>query len=282
MTHTAPPPPTGSGETRDGVWLRPIDPADYGPLRRFELSLTLGPRWRHRGTTPSPEAQVQSLWSGVLAQYLVQTSLRPEPVGLVTAYGADLQSGTVWVAAARFDDALHPSAFVVGARRFVDHLFDTWPLRKLYAEVLQPNLAGLGRAAFDLFEPEGRLRQHAYVSGTYVDQHLLALHRATWEARRGIEGVALGTGERLDEVRSLTSFLARVEALLVRDPGSLEPDLPLLDQGLDSLDWLVLADALEPLAPTAELVDGLEQHVTARALHRWLCLDGVVRSPPVV
>ena len=117
----------GGGEPE--VWLRPIERADYDPLCRYELSLTLGPRWRHRGTTPSPEALVQSLWSGVLVQYLVQTSLRPEPAGLVTCYGADLQSGTAWLAAARFDDHLHPAAFTAGASQFVDHLFATWPLR---------------------------------------------------------------------------------------------------------------------------------------------------------
>lgn len=283
MTHPATHPPThadGADAPDGGVWLRPIEPADYGPLRRYELSLTLGPRWRHRGTTPSPEAMVQSLWSGVLAQYLVQTSLRPEPVGLVTAYGADLQSGTVWVAGARFDDQLHPSAFVLGARRFIDHLFDTWPLRKLYAEVLEPNLAGVGRGAFDLFETEGVLREHAYVGGTYVHQHLLALRRATWETVRATRANLVGAGEQPGEVPSLATFLAGIEHLLVREPGTLDPDLPLVDQGLDSLDWLVLADSLEHLAPAATLVDGLEQHVTARSLHRWLCTDGVLRAAP--
>ena len=80
------------------VHLRPVEPTDYAALRRFELDLTLGPRWRHRGATPSPEAFVQALWSGVLALYLVESSHRREPVGLVSAYGHDLQSGFAWLA----------------------------------------------------------------------------------------------------------------------------------------------------------------------------------------
>src|SRR4051795_5512553 len=85
------------------VHLRPVEPGDYLPLRRFELDLTLGPRWRHRGATPSPEAFAQALWSGVLTQYLVVANADDHVVGLVGAYQADLRAGTCFIGFARFD-----------------------------------------------------------------------------------------------------------------------------------------------------------------------------------
>ena len=265
-------PPTGR------VWLRPIEAADYGPLRRFELTVTLGPRWRHRGATPSPESFVSSLWGGVLAQFLVQAGHRPDPIGIVTSYGHDLQSGTAWVAAARFDPHDQPAPFVAGARQFLDYLFATWPFRKLYAEVLAPNLDAMGRGATDLFRTEGVLRDHAWVDGAYVDQHLLALTRADWEARPAL-GQARSGGH--EGIPSLDAFLAQVAQDLDRDLADLDPDHPVADLGLDSLDWLVLADHLDHLVGDADAaLEAFGEAMTLRALHRWVTTERCARAIP--
>mgnify|MGYP002390836065 FL=1 len=247
--------------------LRAVEPADYGPLRRFELDLTLGPRWRHRGATPSPEAFAAALWNGALAVYLVQGDHRPDPLGLVSAYGQDLQSGFAWVAAARFDPEDHPAPFLLGLRDFVDHLFATWPLRKLYAEVLAPNLEPFGSAVSLLVEQEGVLRDHAYLDGGFVDQHLLALTRRRWEERRhGVIG-----GVAAHEVPTLDRLRRAVEDLLDRPAGSVDVDLPLADQAIDSLGWLLVADHLERyLADPDQVTDLVIDHVTLRSMHRGL------------
>ena len=254
------------------VRLRPVEPGDYGPLRRLESDLTLGPRWRHRGATPSPEAFAQTLWSGVLAQYLVQSDVHPQPLGLVAAYGADLQSGTAWIAFARFPVDVHPALFVLGVRRFVDHLFATWPLRKLCAEVLDPNLAQFSSVIDRLFVQEGRHRDHAFVDGTYVDQHLFSLWREHWEAASATWGAEA-------DASSLARFLVGVNGALDRTPDELDPDAPLLDQVLDSLDWVVLADHLEQLGLDPDAVtDALLTYVTLRALHQWAVGELAVAS----
>lgn len=255
------------------VHLRPVEPGDYLPLRRYELDLTLGPRWRHRGSTPSPEAFAQSLWSGVLAQYLVHLDGTPEPLGLVTAYGVDLQSGTAWLAMARFPSSAHPAAFLVGARRFVDHLFATWPLRKLCAEVLAPNRAPFGTLLDRWFVDEGCHRGQAFLDGRYVDQHLVALWREQWaQATRGWSVVAQDGPEATHP--SFEVFAAAVTEALGRHADDLDLDLPLVDQELDSLDWLVLADHLEQFGATEEAVlAALSRHLTLRSLHRWAVVE---------
>jgi aryl carrier-like protein len=259
------------------IHLRPVEPADYPALRRFELDLTLGPRWRHRGATPSPEAFVQTLWNGALAVCLVQGGHRPDPLGLVSAYGHDLQSGFAWVAAARFDPDDHPTPFLLGLQLFTDHLFATWPLRKLYAEVLAPNLAPFASAAGGLFAEEGVLRAHAYVDGGYVDQHLLALTRESWVRARARWGHV--PPERAAGPPPLDALVAELLEVLDRGDAPLDVDLPLADQGLDSLHWLVIADHLEQCGSDPDLVtQALLDHVTLRAVHRRL-VEAHHRSP---
>jgi len=68
-------------------------------------------------------------------------------------------------------------------RLFVSYIFGEFDLRKLYAESLEPNYEQFAHGAGRLFEVEGRLRDHEYVGGRYVDALLLAAHRDTWMAR---------------------------------------------------------------------------------------------------
>jgi len=150
-------------------------------VRRAELAASLGARWRHRGATPSPEAFAHGLWAGVLAQYVVRSRTDGEPLGLACAYGADLQSGTCLVAFARFVPGEPSPAFVEAMVRFVDHLFASWPFRKLCAEVIAPNLSSFATVLEHVAVEEGRWRAQVRVDGTHEDVVLLALWRERWE-----------------------------------------------------------------------------------------------------
>ena len=123
------------------VTLRPVRPADYDLIRAAELSDDLGVRWRHAGSTPSPEAFAHSLWAGVLAQFLVVGSADQRMLGLVSAYDPDLRSGTCSVGFARFVAGGEASpGLVEGVLLLADHLFSHWPFRKLYGETTEFNL----------------------------------------------------------------------------------------------------------------------------------------------
>ena len=60
---------------------------------------------------------------------------------------------------------------------FMDYLFTTWPLRKIYSEVLSFNYeqfrSGVGRN----FQEQGRLREHYYMGGRRWDQYVIAVDR---------------------------------------------------------------------------------------------------------
>lgn len=135
-------------------------------------------RFRLRGATPSPEAFLRVLWDRVLAQFAVLDGRRF--VGVVSAYEADLRNRHAHVAVVVRPDA-PVGAGVEGLALLVDHLFDEFDLRKVYAEVLEPNAAAFGSGVGSVFAVEGRLRAHEYLGRAYHDMLVLAVTAEEWE-----------------------------------------------------------------------------------------------------
>lgn len=163
------------------VMLRPVGVGDYEFLRALELSEEFAIRWRHRGATPGPEAWVQSLWQGTLAQFLVVDLRSSRPLGLVCAYNVNFQHGHAYLAAVNFTKKQRSPLFLLGASLFVEYVFSCWNLRKLYMEVAGFNVdqikSGIGRS----LTLEGRLLDHSYFGGRFWDEFVLAIHRGDWE-----------------------------------------------------------------------------------------------------
>lgn len=167
----------------DGVHvrLRPVTPRDYEHIRALELSSDLAVRWRFRGSTPSPEQWAQTLWRGVLAQYLVVTAVRERPIGLVLAYHADFQDQHAHVAMASFDPKGRSPLMMLGFGLFIQYVFTCWPFRKLYLESSEYNYEQFAAGEGRYFEVEARLRDHSSFGGKHWDQLTLAIYRETWE-----------------------------------------------------------------------------------------------------
>ncbi len=161
--------------------LRPLAQNDYAYLYELSLSAENNARWRYRGATPSPERFVADLWSGVQAQFIIET---PEPrkrAGLVVAYNADLADGTVYLGAL-IDNEHHCKVWPMeGVLLFVDYLFQNWAFRKVYAETTEFSAAHFSSGVGKFFEEEGRFRQHQYFKGRYWDYIIYALTRQLWE-----------------------------------------------------------------------------------------------------
>lgn len=162
------------------VCLRPVTQGDYDFLRTQEQSAPDVVSYRHRGRSISPESYPESLWASVLTQHLVVETATNKVVGVVVSYGADFMNGTAKLAGFTFGPFRSLGWPVEGLRIMIDFVFYAFPLRKLYAEVLEPNLARFGRGFPGLLHEEGRLMEHAFVGGVYVDQVTLALTRERW------------------------------------------------------------------------------------------------------
>jgi RimJ/RimL family protein N-acetyltransferase len=179
------------------VYLRPVLPEDYRNLQRVETISPLGPRWRFRGSTPSPEQWLQSTWDATLVQYLVVGKQRDEPVGLVAIYQANFQDGHALLAATKFDPESRSPLLILGLAMFLDYVFSCWDFRKLYLEVPEYNYPQFASGNNRFFTVEGRLTDHSFMSGQLWDQLILAIHRDMWKERRGgLGGSTDVTGDR--------------------------------------------------------------------------------------
>lgn len=166
------------------VALRVISGADYEFIRRLEYHPNHIVTYRQRGVTVSPEQHALSLWQGVLVQFMICDRRNGKPLGLVAAFNYDARNSHVHFAVVLVPEASRKGWPLEGVALFIDYLFQTFPLRKLYSEVLEFNVRQFGSALSVIFEEEGRLREHEYYDGRYWDRLILSISRKGWRAFR--------------------------------------------------------------------------------------------------
>jgi hypothetical protein len=162
------------------VLLRPVAPEDYHSLHAVELGEGLGPRWRFRGATPSPEQWSQVTWSSTLAQFLVVARKSSKPIGIVAVHQANFQDGYAYMSAAHFEPPRPSPAMMIGLAIFLNYVFACWDFRKLYLEVPEYNYKRFATVVERYGQLEGRLRDHLYFSGRHWDQLTVAIYRDHW------------------------------------------------------------------------------------------------------
>ncbi len=164
------------------VSLRPVGPRDYD----FLFSIGTAPenihRWRFRSAPPSPDQFAQTLYQGVLVQYLGVRRSDAKPIGLASLYNADLRSGTAWLSTilAPAFEAQGWALEMVGL--FLRYCFDSWPLRQIYMEMLEFNYERIAAGRGRLFEVEGCLKEHEFLDGKYWHKYFLTIRRAGFDS----------------------------------------------------------------------------------------------------
>ncbi|WCB96520.1 hypothetical protein DSM104299_05279 [Baekduia alba] len=174
----APPIPPLRGRS---VALQPVTPNDYGILQLLETNNELALNWRYRGQTPSPEQWMSTLWSGVLAQFIVVAEGADVPVGLVLAYRHSFQDQHAYIAGLRFDPDDRTPRFMRGIALFLQYVFGSWEFRKLYLETPSYNLPQFASGLGSFFEVEARLKDHYTYAGQHWDLVTLAVYRERWQ-----------------------------------------------------------------------------------------------------
>lgn len=157
-----------------------VTPADYDFIYSLHIDGDALTRYRLRANTPGPETFLRYIWDGVVAQFLVVSLATQQPVGLVSCYHADHRNQHAHVSVIAAPDSRSSGVVVEAMAAFISYCFESFPFRKLYAEVLGDNLGGFGSGAGNYFEIEGRFRDHEYLDGEWVDLVTLAFHRESW------------------------------------------------------------------------------------------------------
>jgi RimJ/RimL family protein N-acetyltransferase len=174
--------------TTDGrVALRAVVPDDYERLYQWASTPGTGDRWRFPNVVPSYDDFVAQLWAGVLEQAMACSATTGEPMGLLTAYNADLRSGSCYVALVQDPQFRHSGALLVGAGLFLNELFGDWgTLRFVRVEYFSYNESVFGRLLTTVAELDGVLRDDLLWDGVLYDRILGSISREAW--RQGLGG----------------------------------------------------------------------------------------------
>ncbi len=153
-----------------------------GFLHQLACDPEIGPRWKYRGTTPSPEQVWKDCHEGVLCTFTI-TLAGDRPIGLVSAYGAS-RAGYCYVATVLCPSFVGSGLGLLSTAMFLDYLFANFPLRKIYLEIGAYNLSQMVNLLNRFFDFEGKLAEHEYFSGRYHDLLIFSMTRERFEATR--------------------------------------------------------------------------------------------------
>jgi RimJ/RimL family protein N-acetyltransferase/acyl carrier protein len=174
---------SGWSEALDGrtVVLRPLIPADVAPLYMMAVTGRAGVTWRLRGQSVSPEAFAALLWEGQLAQHVIAPRSDPAQVwGLISLINHDPIGRIAYLSVLVRDDLAGTSSAVGEALVLaISHGFETFDLRKIYAETTALSMISLDRLVerHHSVVEEGRLRDHVIYAGSTWDLIVLAVYR---------------------------------------------------------------------------------------------------------
>jgi hypothetical protein len=266
------------------IRLRTLDQADMAFLYDLCTRDTSSTSFRFRGSTPDFRTFGNSLWEGILAQYIVADLSTGERLGLVCLYNASMRDGWAYVGAFAHDNARSSGRVIKAVDLLCAFGFEQWPFRKLYIEATEDTLVQFGRLLDSYFTKLATIEDHAFQNGRYQALTFFAVTRDEWEERSATRVVDRQARERTYDpgattVSSLSAdefcdFIATTLTLITApDLGDSFSD----DLGLDSLDLVVLEDAILDLVYPRSL-ELPEKLIEVRDLYNWYC---TVESMPV-
>jgi RimJ/RimL family protein N-acetyltransferase/acyl carrier protein len=254
------------------VAIRPTDPADYEFLYGLVLDPDIAPRWRYRGSFPDRTQFSQSLTGGVLVQFTVTSKRNPGTlIGLVTTYNANLREGWAYLAALSDPKWLQRGHIIEGIELLLNYVFEGWPLRKIYLEVIDFNRDQFKYLPEGLAAEEGRLREHVFHGHRYWDLVTMAITREAWvsfEARRRAR--AAEYRENVEVILSLEEFWRHVAdqlSLPISREEEVDPETSLAGLGFDSMSMVELAVLIDDLTGTK--LDWTSLPETVRDAYTW-------------
>jgi hypothetical protein len=164
------------------VALKEFDDDDVGFYIELCSDLELGRSFRFGGASIPPPARPSAVWDGVLCHLVAVGVGSRRRLGVVSLTSPDLRNGTAYVSAIGDRDVVGSGLMVEAVVLGLHYAFETWPWRKLYLEVAEPNLARFRSGVDRFFAREGTLTEHVFLDGRYWDVHVLAITRERWLA----------------------------------------------------------------------------------------------------
>jgi RimJ/RimL family protein N-acetyltransferase len=135
-------------------------------------------QWRYKGPIPTPDEFAAGLTSSdVLTQLVVCEVRTREPRGYAVCYALNEAHRFASMGIIVDEELSGTGRGAEAGLIFLNYLFASFDIRKIYLEVPEYNLPQISSAIGRYYIQEGTLVKHFYAAGQYWDQVLLASHR---------------------------------------------------------------------------------------------------------
>jgi len=164
----------------DAYYMRPILQADYEQLYFAALEPVNGFRWRYRGRTPSMDEFVRGLSAGSLAEFVFARTDKNQIGAYCVAYEHDANAGHCAFAVQRLNfDTAFDTCVIESVGLFLNYLFETFSLRKVFAHIPEYNLPSFGLLR-DVFEREGERTDYYWYGGRHWSEVTISTSTQAW------------------------------------------------------------------------------------------------------
>lgn len=167
------------------VRLRPVLPSDLEWLYLAASEPETSLKWRLQGSSISFDRFAEFLWRGTEVQFLILDRASDVRLGLVQLIRYDPRASTAHLSAFVSKEAQGLGWPLEGVLLFIDYVFTSISIRKIYLESLTPAYEQYASIVGTYLELEGVLREHDVFDGQLVDLHISSLTRSRWIAERG-------------------------------------------------------------------------------------------------
>jgi hypothetical protein len=157
--------------------LRPLTAAFVDEL--YLLAATRQIPWQWHGPE-TPDGFRESLWRGVLVQFMVEERRTGRGVALLRADNANLFFGYAYLTMMVHPEFRMRAWPLEAAVLFGHYLFTKYNLQNLYAESATSHFEQFKSGVGKVFEVEGRLRDRVLVDGRREDLYILTFSRERW------------------------------------------------------------------------------------------------------
>jgi RimJ/RimL family protein N-acetyltransferase len=164
------------------IALAPVTPDTHQFL--YYLATTRnGWRWRYRGVTPQYETFVNQLHADVLSHFVVLLKEPLERIGYVVAYSPDFRSQHAYYGTVFAEQHVGHGLGAEATLAFIQFVFATWPMRRIYTELPEFNADGMTERATSFLDLDATLRDYHFFAGRYWDQYIYSFSREAWAKR---------------------------------------------------------------------------------------------------
>lgn len=166
---------------QDQIILRPLESEDYPFFYRLRTDLSSIHLWERTDHIPHIRDYYEELDNLRRNQqdmiFAITEKADLKLVGLIYSFNTSLVDGFSFVGGIIAPEYRRRKLGAQALFLFLKYSFSTFPLRKIYADVIEYNTASLALVRKTGFVEEGNLRHHRYHDGKYWNNYRYAFYR---------------------------------------------------------------------------------------------------------